>query len=684
MFLENQIGAKYNVYIKFKEIAMKRKIKRIARALFALVCILAFSALAQAAGTEKGTEIDPSTWAAVDGLGRTLSLNGDVGDKKQEKIVAMFYWTWHYPWVNDHEPITTGSVLDVYPEAVNDWDHPAWGGTYDGRPYFWDKPLYGFYSNTDEYVLRKHAELLADAQIDVVFFDTTNGTQVFTEGYEALLRVWDDAKKDGVAVPKISFILNFSDMECVRTQLYDIYDNLYGKGRYSDHWFILDGKPMLMADIRALDIGIEKDKEIFDFFTFRDNEPTYFASDYAYFEDTWGWCSDYPQTKFGKRLFGGVEQMCVSVAQNANEYGLAAMNSTVGTVQGRSFAHGDYSYSYTYAGKETVVDKNTENSMLYGLNFQQQWDYAISQDPEIIFVTGFNEWIAGRWIEWTGTENAFPDQYSPEYSRDIEPSAGVLKDHYYYQLVENVRRFKGAGALPKTDAEKSIDINGPLSQWDGIMPEYNHYEGGKDRNSAGWKGCYYTNSTFRNDIVRAKVAYDSENVYFYVKTADNLTPSTDTDWMRLLIDTDASGVSPNWEGFEFLINRESPKDGKATLEKSLGGVDFEEVCKVDYSVSGSVLQIAVPREALGLTEDEVKFNFKWSDNLLGADALAFYENGDAAPGGRFAFVFDSTATGEAEENHGKATAFEEWFDFVCTKFENVYIYLRKLCKNIFK
>ncbi len=657
--------------------------KRICAVVLCVLVLFGVCASAASSNDKETDKINPSVWAAVDGLGRTLSLNGDVSDRRENKYVAMFYWTWHYPWINDHEPITTGSVLDKYPEAVNDWEHPAWGNTYDGRPHFWDEPLYGFYTNTDEYILRKHAELLADADIDVVFFDTTNATEVFKDGYETLLKVWSEARADGVDAPDVSFILNFVGAEETRTQLYDIYDNLYSKGRYSDFWFIWDNKPMVMADLNSLDLTVEKDKEIYSFFTFRDNEATYFADDTGYVSDTWGWCSDYPQTKFGKRLFGGVEEMCVSVAQNANENGLIAMNSPVGTVQGRSFTDGDFSYSYTYGGKEITVDKNIENSLLYGLNFQQQWDYAISQDPEIIFVTGFNEWIAGRFENWMDTENAFPDQFSPEYSRDIEPSAGVLKDHYYYQLVENVRRFKGADALPKTDAEKSIDISGSLSQWDSVLPEYNHYQGGKERDSAGWKGYYYKNDTFRNDIVQAKVAYDDNNVYFYVKTADNLTPSTDPDWMRLLIDTDMSGVSSNWEGFEFLINRESPKDGKATLEKSLGGVEFEEVCKTDYSVNGNVLQIAVPREALGLTGEEIKFNFKWSDNLQGADATAFYQNGDAAPGGRFAFVFDSTAVGEAQSDAQDSGTFD-FFDGILEKLESFYIELRKYLNYIFR
>ena len=586
----------------------------------------------------------PSTWTAVDGLGRTLSDFEEVGSKRNDRFVGMFYWTWHFRWVNDHEPVTTGSILSKFPEAVNDWEHPAWNGTYSGYPHFWDEPLYGFYTSTDEYVLRKHAELLADANVDTVIFDTTNSTLVFEEAYMKLLEVWSRAREDGVATPDVMFILNFAGGEDCRTQLTYLYDNLYSKGLYKDLWFMWEGKPLIMADIRALEFKEEKDKEIFDFFSFRDNESTYFTDDFSYTDGTWGWCSDYPQTKFGKKLTGQIEQMCVSVAQNANENGLTAMNSPVGTVQGRSFTEGDFSYTYSYGGKEIRADKNIENSLLYGLNFQQQWDYAIENDPEFIFVTGFNEWIAGRFDTWSGVENAFPDQFSPEYSRDIEPSKGILKDHYYYQLVENIRRFKGTETPQRAQAEKTIDISADASQWDSVLPEYNHYKGLTDRDSAGWVGYTYENHTGRNDIVSTKTAFDSENIYFMVESAEPLTSEEDKNWMQLYIDTDFGGLSPEWAGFEYRISSYSSENGTAELGKYSENEAFEKIADISYSVKENILQLEIPRKALGLTDERVKFNFKWTDNTDDNDVMNLYIDGDCAPGGRFAFAFDSSAS----------------------------------------
>ncbi|MCH3985844.1 MAG: hypothetical protein LKE55_07225 [Prevotella sp.] len=51
--------------------------------------------------------------------------------------------------------------------------------------------------------------MLADAGVDVVFFDCTNGDITWKDSYEALMKTWDKAQKDGVNVPKIAFMLPF-------------------------------------------------------------------------------------------------------------------------------------------------------------------------------------------------------------------------------------------------------------------------------------------------------------------------------------------------------------------------------------------------------------------------------------------------------------------------------------------
>ena len=604
--------------------------------------------------------INPGSWAAVDGLGRTVAGYEEVGDKDEDKFVGMFYWTWHLSQSSGKKAYNVTEIINQYPEARNDWNHRAWLNTSSGTPYFWDEPLFGYYVNSDKYVVRKHAEMLADAGVDVIIFDCTNGTFTWPEGYNVIFKVFSEAKAEGVDVPQVAFMLNFAPNDNSRTELKMLYGQIYSKGKYQDLWFYWDDKPLIMAHKNCLDLSNNKDKEISEFFTFRQNEPTYFAKDTNISQKVWGWCSVYPQTKYGVREDGSVEQMTVNVAQNASEHGLVAMNDYRGGVFGRGYAKGDYSYTFKYKNEDVVIDKNTDNAYFYGLNFQQQWDYALQVDPDFIFITGWNEWIAGRHSEWQGTKNAFPDQYNAEFSRDIEPSRGILKDYYYYQLVSNVRKFKGVDspslATDDKNVNKSIDINSADDQWADVLLSYDHYIGStKERNSVGWGSKKYVSNTMRNDIVTSKVAYDAENIYFMVETLNDLSDPSNPAWMRLLIDTDTTGISPNWEGFEYIINRASPNGNEAVIERSTGGWNFEQCGIAKLSVNGKRLQIAVPRATLGL-EKTLDFNFKWADNTRADDAtddsgdiMDFYQYGDVAPGGRFTFRFTG-ATAQTGDN----------------------------------
>ena len=172
------------------------------------------------------------------------------------------------------------------------------------------------------------------------------------------------------------------------------------------------------------------------------------------------------------------------------------------------------------------------------------------------------------------------------------------------------------------------------------MPRYIAYRSNTfDRDCDGYGALHYTDTTGRNDITLAKVARDSENIYFMVECADNITPCTDPAWMRLLIDVEGSD-GDRWETFGYIVNRVSPDAKYAVLEKSKGGWNWEKVGSVEYSLSGKRLQIKIPRSMLGIGSGAFTVNFKWSDNMQkDGDIMDFYVSGDAAPGGRFKYQY---------------------------------------------
>lgn len=595
--------------------------------------------------TENGRfPVDSTEWVFVDGLGRPSVTYGEAGDHN-DKVVGMFYWTWH-----DQQSAPSGTKLRIcnvnnilrrYPEIVNDYYNLNWRGY---EAYFWNEPLFGYYTEMDDYVLRKHAELLADAGVDFVLFDCTNGDLTWEDAYVNLLKVWSEAREDGVKTPQVAFMLPFgSNTTDTNSSIKQIYERIYKNGLYEDLWFKWEGKPLVMGNKDSLSSSfLSSERVIRNFFTWRKGESSYFNGDHD--DSWWGWLHTYPQALY-TNSDGTVEMTTVGVAQNADytTMTLSAMNSGHNMGRGYSRQPG-YSYTFSYRGQNILCSASMENAHYYGINFQEQWDHALSVDPEIVFVTGWNEWIVGRYEEWMGVANAFPDQCDDANSRDIEPSKGDLKDYYYYQLVNNVRRYKGMAAPAAVTEHKTVDINGDLSVWDGAdVREYTHYANNTyERDADGFWTYHYTNPGIRNDIVKAKVAYDAANIYFYVETVDDITPYTDDNWMRLILDTgSATASSVDWEDFEFIVGRTTGTASTLPLERSTGGWNWQTVGNVDYTVSGNVMQVVIPRALVGMDEDSFRFNFKWADgNLADGDILSLYTDGDAAPGGRFAFTFE--------------------------------------------
>ena len=603
-------------------------------------------------------EVMPDTWVFTDGLGRVSLTNAEVGDPREDKTVSMFFWTWHNgrPTV-----INVNDAVEKYPEAARDYDHPVWTpSNFQGS---WNEPIYGHYESNDQWVLRRQAELLANAGVDAVLTDNTNGTFTHKQGYTALFESWGKAMDDGVLTPKVSFMLPFGGGADTNTQVRDMYMDFYRNGDNHKLWFYWEGKPVLMGRQNAITTDDNMGKEIVDFFTWRGGQSGYVVSKTNYGE--WGWLSTYPQAVYyatrNDQKDKIIEQMTVGVAMNHN-YKLGMLSAMSGDyVMGRSYTH-DNQTRYETEGKE--VSK-------WGYNFAEQFNYALEKDPKMIFITGWNEWAMARGRTWpegweSAVPNAFCDQYNDEFSRDLEPTKGALKDHYYYQLVNFVRQYKGARPIPTPTAQATIDITQDNTQWNEVGPYYAAYIGNTgDREGDGWGNLQYHEYSGRNDIIGARVARDADNLYFYVECYENITPYTDPLWMVLYIDSDQQ--NQGWETFDYVLNKTSPTATTATLEKFTGnGYETEKVGDVEYTVNGKYMQVKVPKTMLNLTGYDFTVNFAWTDNVhdeddagergdteykytkFSGDIMDFYISGDVAPSGRFKFSYISTAENAGE------------------------------------
>jgi hypothetical protein len=566
----------------------------------------------------EGVEPTPSPippFSATDGLGRPLPMPGEVPGLRADRFVGMFYFLWHDNRQGARPegdgPYDVSKILLADPDAAR---HPAsklWGPI--GMYHYWAEPLYGYYLSTDAWVIRRHARLLADAGVDTLIFDATNA-QTYPQAYSKLCEVFQAIRAAGGRTPQIAFMVNSDARATVRR----LYRDLYQPGKFRDLWFLWRGKPLLLCD------PAEADPEVARFFNLR---KAHWPFTMVNTRDAWHWEATYPQpygyTNDPKRA----EQVNVSVAQNLRGSDGQVTNMSSGEARGRSFHDGARDTS------PGAVDR--------GGNFQEQWKRVFELDPPFAMVTGWNEWIAGRWGQ-PGGPIQFVDQFDREFSRDIEPMKGGHGDHYYYQLAANVRRYKGMPPLPKASASKTIDLDGGFEGWLDVGPEFLDDPGDTaPRDSDGAGGTHYVDRSGRNDLVSFKVARDSKDVFFLGRTRDALTPRSGPTWMVLLLDTDRDPKT-GWEGFDFVVNRTIEADGSTWLEKNVEGWAWEKVAKVRVRTSGNQLHLAIPKTGLGLREGSgtLAIDFKWLDNIQRpGDVMDFYLSGDVAPEGRYKFSY---------------------------------------------
>jgi hypothetical protein len=684
------------------------------------------------------------TWVASDGLGRVLPSHAEVGPPRANRTVGIFYFLWlgrH----GDAGPFDISQILTSEPRAMTRPDSPLWGPLH--VPHHWGESIFGHYVSDDEGVIRKHAQMLADANIDAVIFDVTNGF-TYPESYRALLRAFAEVRRNGGRTPQIAFLCPFGNPKAV---VEDLWEHLYRPGLEPEQWFRWKGKPLILADPAAFQddgIGVEnltqavpfargkslgqsfavdqafeavagcfptwetataavtltlfhegpdgkpiaserferiadnswltlrfesplapgryyleasaaknkigwwsdpadgfaagqafsdgkpvagdrtlrislttgRNAEIRNFFTFRKPQPDYFKGPTQ--PNMWSWLEVSPQHVF-RNAEGEKEMMAVGVAQNAVGQRLGSMSEA--EAKGRSFHRGKMDHS------PGAVDR--------GLNFAEQWERALQEDPQFVFITGWNEWIAGRFDSFGGVKEPvmFVDQFDQEHSRDIEPMKGGHGDHYYYQMVSAIRRYKGVRPLPSVRSQPIV-VDGQFDDWAAVTPEFRDDRGDPvRRNHPGWGRLgIYQNNSGRNDIIAAKVSADDEKIYFLVQTREPLSPATDPNWMNLFLNVDQDAAT-GWLGYDYVVNRTGVSETMGVLEKHAGeGYHWGEPQPISFRYAGGSLELAIPRHLLNLPSGPITLDFKWADHLKQTGEWSdFTLNGDAAPNDRF-------------------------------------------------
>lgn len=627
--------------------------KKIVALILGLTFLFAFAACGGGGGKQSGTltgtlrDSDDYTsgfmrTSATDDYDRSF---GEVTDYNGN-VVGIFYFLWL-----SQASVTTNVdsyIEDGNVEAVLTGDEVGMAPAFT----YWGEPMYGFYQVEDEWVVRKHVELFINAGLDFICFDCTNN-DFYQAAAKAVLDVLLEYAEMGYDVPRAMFMTN-SDSTLMTENIYNAF---YRRDTYDAVWFYGNGdKPWIISSYAG------SDANILDRFYFK---PAQWPNR-SYNENGFPWISwHYPQETYTDRE-NDYTIMSVSVSQHTgiggslSDAGVTGINFSISGL----FAPYNYDtlsdslkarvssetateyYNYNWGrGYSHETGSNDYDSALANVNFEEQWDSALqNEDVNLVFVTGWNEWIAQKQSKdplLGSSYGYFVDTFSTEFSRDIEMMNGGYLDNCYLQLVANIREYKGVGygtqVTRNATVAKGTDLFN-LSNWS-AAPVYKDLVGETEPRAAlGAGGNYYTNDTGRNDIQEVRVASDEEYVYFLVAAAEDITAkeAADTRWMNVFIGIE--GEEGGWNGLQYVVNR-SLDGTAASLDKIENGA-YASVGTATTVVSGRYMLVQVAKKSLGIEGDEFGIVFKVTDNLQkDFDVTDLYTNGDAAPIGRINYSY---------------------------------------------
>lgn len=353
-----------------------------------------------------------------------------------ENIIAIHYSNWFNAVLPESgEPSNITHILN---EAADTGKAPDWGPLH--AFHYWAEPAVGYYRSDNTDVIRTHMQQLYTAYVDFLIIDHTNANsgwkdtpyidRIFRDSTRAMLDTMLEMRNSGQPTPHIVFWVGSGSVDAAPDwAALDVYEHFYRDGRYRELFVEFEGKPLLLTT----DLQPETVRELF-------TTRKMWGLQGRLQEKEWSFLQSPQQPSMNG---GQPEQLSVITAMQR-----------------------DY-----MSNALTAVPRKG------GRTFAEQWQTAFELRPKIVTITWWNEWAAQRFEDERGNSR-FVDNYTLEYSRDIEPMKGGHGDQYYRWLIEYAYAYKEGKPFP----EGLIAVPGPL---DSYTLDAGSFETGVDRWQAG-------------------------------------------------------------------------------------------------------------------------------------------------------------------------------------------------------
>lgn len=488
-------------------------------------------------------------------VGETASAPLDITERSD--LVSILYSVWFNPVVSASGTPEPPDIRQIFETANAAGTAPSWGPL--GAFHFWDEPSGGYYRSDDRAVIRRHMSQLQSAGIDFIIIDNSNADSTWPASYyddlfldpvAVLLDEMLEMRGEGIDTPHVVFWNKTSSAESDPAFAgKGIRDAFYTPGTYDELFVEWDGKP-LMLGTEVKPPALDTD------FTQRvmwGLQPTLAPSE-------WSFLQPHPQQ--------------VSMT------GSTAEQLTVATA-----------FQQTYMSLPLTATPRRG-----GTTFATQWERAFSVRPKIVTVTWWNEWIAQRFEDSAGTTR-FVDNFTPEYSRDIEPSAGPLGSRYLDYLTEYVTAYKSHDPFP----QGLVDETMPLGD----------FETGTEGWLAG-AGTASVSSSFQSSTLAIPAAASGKRVLEATSSAVNgdvwryarreFERTVDaSEYAQLRLSLDHWGGAPGATDYEATV-KVTASDGTSVSTTVLSPGGFWQTISVDVSSwtsRDSVTSIDVGFRAVG-------------------------------------------------------------------------------------